>query len=106
MKRDFSRELIGLGEQKLVDAEGAPLTLSGVVTTALLGTYPDEQATGEEKFRRYQLAARIDNAGIQEVAAEEVALIKRLIGKGYPPIVVGPAYQALEQDPAPEPITA
>ena len=82
MIRDFNTSLTALGGHKL---EG----------------YPDEQASGEEKFKRYQLAERISAAGPQDVSVEEVALIKRLIGKGYPPMVVGPAWLALENDPAP-----
>lgn len=102
MKRDFSQELVGLGGQKLVEANGdeqRPMTLGTVSVNALMGQFADEQGlSGEEKFRRYQLAERITAAGVQEVSAEEVALIKRLIGKAYGPILVGPAYIALEKD--------
>ena len=101
MIRDFTAPLSGIGDHKLVDAEGAQLTLGSVAINALLGTYADEQISGEEKFKRYQFAERISSAGGQEVSAEEVALLKRLIGKGYPPIIVGPAFLALEKDPAP-----
>ena len=100
MKRDFSTALVGLGDAKLVDGEGVALTLASVAVSALMGTYQDEQGiTGEEKFKRYQIAQRLSSAGTQEVTAEEVALIKRLIGKAYTPMVVGPAYIALERDP-------
>ena len=101
MIRDFNTSLTALGGHKLEGGEGLPLTLGTVAINALLGTYPDEQASGEEKFKRYQLAERISAAGPQDVSVEEVALIKRLIGKGYPPMVVGPAWLALENDPAP-----
>jgi hypothetical protein len=99
--RDFNAALVAIGGHNLADADGAGLTLGTVAINALLGTYPDEQTSGEEKFKRYQLAERISTAGAQEVSVEEVALIKRLIGKGYPPMVVGPAWLALENDPAP-----
>lgn len=103
MQRDFSQELIGLGGQKLVEANGdeqRPMTLGAVSVNALMGQFADEQAiTGEEKFRRYQLAERVSDAGVQDVSAEEIALIKRLIGKAYGPVLVGPAFKALELDP-------
>lgn len=100
MKRDFGIELVGLKGAKLVDGEGKPLTTGSVSVNALMGQYPDEQGlTGDEKFKRYQLAARIADGDVLEVSAEEVALLKRLIGKGYLPMVVGPAYLALESEP-------
>lgn len=103
MKRDFSDVLTGLAGQRLVDEKGDDLTLGSVSVTALLAQYQDEQAlSGDEKFRRYQLAERIAKLDVQEVSAEEVALLKRLIGKGYGPMLVGPAYVALERDPTAE----
>lgn len=95
MKRDFSKHLAALG-QPLPDNVG---TLREVCVGALLAVYADEQAlAGEEKFRRYKLAERVSPGGVQEVSAEEVALLKKLIGKNWPPAVLGPAYEALEQD--------
>lgn len=102
MKRDFSVELVGLHDAKLaelVDGEQRPMTLGVVSVNALMGQYQDEQhLMGDEKFRRFQLAVRITE-GVQEVSAEEITLLKRLIGKAYTPMVVGPAYMALERDP-------
>lgn len=95
MKRDFSQPLAALGQPLPEPAN----TLGGVSIAALLGSYADEQGlSGEEKFRRYQLAERIHAGGMQEVSAEEVSLLKKLIGKNWPPAVLGPAYEALEQD--------
>lgn len=95
MKRDFSQTLSALGEP-LPENVG---TLRAVCVGALLGVYADEQSLGgEEKFRRYQLAERLNAGGVQEVSAEEVALLKKLVGKNWPPAVLGPAYEALERD--------
>ena len=104
MKRDFSVELVSIGDVKLVDPKEQPLTLGSLVLEALLGQFQDENLSGEEKFRRYQLAERISKGGVQEVSAEEVSLIKLVVGKAYVPRFVGPAYLALEQD-AVEPTT-
>lgn len=102
MKRDFSQELVGLHNAKLaelIDGEHRPMTLCSVSVNALMGQYQDEQSLGgDEKFRRFQLAVRITE-GDQDVSAEEISLLKRLIGKAYTPMVVGPAYVALERDP-------
>lgn len=99
MKRDFSTDLIGLGDAKLVDEKGEALKLSAIAVNVLVGQYQDEQGlSGEDKFARYKLAERLNQGGVQEISAEEIALLKKLIGKAYGPIVVGPAYEALEAD--------
>jgi hypothetical protein len=51
---------------------------------------------GEDKFKRWQIAQKIDEHLEAEISVEDVALIKRLIGKAFGPIVVGPAFQLLE----------
>jgi hypothetical protein len=100
MKRDFGIELIGLGGHKLVDGDNVSLTLGTVAVSALMGQYQDEQGiSGDEKFRRYQIASRVSASGIQEISIEDISLIKRLIGNAYTPMVVGPAYMALEREP-------
>jgi len=99
VKRDFSQPLAALGQPLPEPAS----TLGAVSIAALLGSYADEQGlSGEEKFRRYQLAERIHAGNVQDVSAEEVALLKKLIGKNWPPAVLGPAYEALEREFSPE----
>lgn len=106
MRRDFSIELVALGKT-VMGNDGKPMTLGEASIGALTANYGDEpQLTGDVKFSRYQLADRINNAlaatqGLAEVTAEEIAVLKNLIGKAFTPVVVGPAYAALEQDPTP-----
>jgi len=96
VKRDFGAAMIALGAQLPENVA----TLGAVCIGALMGVYGDEQAlSGDEKFKRYKLAERISAGGVQEVSVEDVALLKKLIGKNWPPAVLGPAYEALEQDP-------
>jgi hypothetical protein len=100
MKRDFSKELIGIPGSITPDNEGRYPTLGAVTVGALLANFQDEASLpGDEKLRRYKLAERISQGGLQEVSAEEVALIKKLIAKAHAIAIVGPAYEALEQDP-------
>ncbi len=102
MKRNFDQLLTGLGGKPLLNEDQQPtnLTLGAICVQALLMTFPDEQVTGEEKFRRYQLAERLSTGGEVEVTAEEVALLKNLAGKGYVPLMVGAVWKALEEQPA------
>jgi hypothetical protein len=79
---------------ELVDA-----TLKGVAVEALL--LVDAQGlSADEHLSRYGLAQRIhkaNGAGV-ELTVEEIALVKRLLAKGYTPGVVGAAVEIL--DPA------
>lgn len=97
MKRDFSPELVFRG--KPVKEGDAVLTLRVVCMGVLLMT-DERDVSSEDKYKRCKLADRIGEDGVQDVSVEEVALIKRLIGRSCQPIVVGPAYDLLEADPA------
>jgi hypothetical protein len=82
-----------------IDAAGKPATLAGVAITALLATYKgEENLSGEEKLSRFNIAMKIKNATdvACELTVEDVALVKKLIGKAYGPLVVGQAWKALE----------
>lgn len=98
MKRDFSRVLRALGND-VTNARGEPMTLGEASTSALMANYADEASlSGEAKFQRYRLAEAITVGGLVEVSVEDVAMLKLLIGKCFTPVVVGPAYLALEMD--------
>ena len=98
MKIDFSKEFKTFGGETLKDAEGNVFTLKGVCATVLLSQQQNEKATGEEKMKRYELARKIWDApgGVCDIKAEEIALLKKLIGDAYLPLVVGQAYIMLE----------
>lgn len=98
MKRDFSAVLTFAG--KPVKEQDAELNLGGVAVSALLLLRQDESnISGEDKFKRYKLAERLTSGGVIDVSVEELALLKKLIGAMYQPIVVGAAFDLLERDP-------
>lgn len=86
----------------ITDADGAPiidcttdcggkppLTLGRVSMRALTAIYNDEPSlSGEDKFRRGELAMRVYKGGSVALTAEDTALLKRLIAKGYGPLIV------------------
>lgn len=75
------------------------LTLGRAARHALcLPHQEDRDVNGSEKFRRASLAYDIASKGDQPLKSEDVALIKRLIGRLYNPIVVFRAFPLL--DPA------
>lgn len=91
---NWDAELAGL-DGKALDAG---MTLRKVCVDALMFTYRgEEMLDGTTKLTRYMLAQRI-HSGDAAVRAEDVVMLKDLIGRAYGPAVVGPAYLML--DPA------
>jgi len=86
-----------LGGQKVTKKD---LTLREVITNSLLAPPPQgqrDQMEGAEKARRYYLAMEIHKTKNQiELSVDDVKLIKDEIGRVYPPLIVGQAYEILD----------
>lgn len=106
---DFATPMKKLDGTTLTKAEVLPgyaedktvFTLNDAVQFALLAAYQDEanSVDGTEKSKRFWLAKRInDQRKDPKLSAEEIATIKRLVGKGFNALVVGRAFELL--DPA------
>jgi hypothetical protein len=100
---DFSAVLTDPDGAPIIDCVSAdcagkpPLTLGRLALHVLTASFPDEQGlSGEEKFRRGLLAMRVYGGGKVVLNAEDTALIKRLIAKGYGPLVVLRAWPLLD----------
>jgi hypothetical protein len=79
----------------------ATFTLGSAAVRALVIPYEDERnLSADEKFKRGELANRIHAATVGATAlalkAEEVALVKKLIGKAYAPLIVFRAWPQLD----------
>ena len=97
MRIDFKSPLFDFNGEVLRDGD-KPLVLRVIAVNALMGVYPDEQnLDGSEKVRRYRLATSIYDAdGPLDVPAEDIAMCKKLIGKGFSTLVAGQAIPMLE----------
>ena len=96
MKIDFSAVIKDLHGDAVKDGD-KDATLGRVACTALLASYADEQSlAAEDKVKRFRLAEVASKGGQQELAVEDVALLKQLIGKCFAPLVVGRAYDIIE----------
>lgn len=82
-----------------------PFTLGRAAATALFASYPDEEAgprsagqaiAADEKVKRARLAMDIINGGQHDLKAEDVVLIKKVVGKAFPPLVVMRIWDALD----------
>lgn len=72
------------------------LTLARAARTALYQSFPDEQNLGgEEKDKRGEIARGITPTEMK-LKVDELALVKRLIGKMYSPLVVNQAWRELD----------
>jgi hypothetical protein len=97
MKINFNQEIKTI-EGETIPKQGSEkefLKLIDVAINALL-TF-DEKSTGEEKFKRYNIAKEIhSNLNEIDLRLEDIAMIKSLIGKIYSPLVVGQTWKMLE----------
>jgi hypothetical protein len=109
---DFSTPLHQLDGSEFLGQDGkpAPITLGDVCEVALLASYKDEgddivsgkikiEDFNKEKARRFGLAKKIHTAnGDLQVTTDDIALLKKLIGKSYNALIMGQAWELL--DPA------
>lgn len=75
---------------------GKDMMLREVLVGALISESPSESPNGEEKYRRYHLARKIQKRTMVELKSEEVVSLKRLVALIYPPLVVGQTFDLLE----------
>jgi len=93
--RDFTGETITLGTEE----NERPLTLRLACTQALtMLRQQDQGLSGEEKFKRGLLAERIYTNDEIELEAEDISLLKKLIGETFNAIIILRTWRML--DPA------
>jgi hypothetical protein len=99
---NFAVEFVTLDGKPVMDEskpdEKKPFTLQTVAENVLQLSFADEQnLPGTEKQKRWALAVKI-HAATEPLAlqAEDIVLLKLLIGKWGGPMIVGQAYEMLE----------
>ena len=75
--------------------KGEVITLGKVLINGLLNPVDEP---GKKKAEKFELAIRIKmvEESCVEVTAEEVVLLKEVVGYGFTPLVVGQVYRILE----------
>ncbi len=105
MNIDFSAKLLDLEGKPIIDvvagADGAPVqveaTLGRAAVNVLLAMTEDDRGmSGSDKAGRFALALKLQGAAEVDVTIEEVALIKRLTGQVFGPLVVGRCWALLD----------
>ena len=103
MKINFNQNLVNLEGEGLKDQQGKAVTLKLIAVEALLGQMgangQPENPPADEKMARYIIAKKITKAGSgeTELAIEEAAKIKELIGRTFGTIVVGQISDMLDK---------
>ncbi len=94
MKLNPNLVLSNLNGTEFLREKDKDVTLGMVCVTALL--HPREEL-GTKKADKYELALRIRMAEDEvEVTAEEIVILKEVIGYSYNALVVGQVYRILE----------
>jgi len=91
---DFSTVLKDIDGKPIPDGEGQA-TLGRACANALL--IDDRDASGDEKVKRFLIATKIRDAKkINDLPVEDIALIKKLVAKAFPPLIVGRCWEILD----------
>ena len=88
--------------------DGEPLKEGGTIIThgliafrALNADIPDDKVEPSVKYERYKLASRLHGPKADKepinLTIEDAALIKKLVGKVFPPFIMGQVWDALEE---------
>ena len=96
MKIDFDAPILALDGTPMRDGEN-PATLKALACTALAAMFNDEPSlSATDKYQRFALGLKLVDGGEVDLSVEEIGLIKKLIGKAYPPVTMGRAYDLLD----------
>ena len=80
-----------------VVGENEPLTVRVTAVKSLTAIFRDEQELpGEEKVKRFHLALKVTDEDEPDLKAEDIVLIKKMVGKMYGPVVVGRMWAILD----------
>lgn len=100
MKFDLTQTIIGhKGEPiKKSETDEDPVTLGEILSMACVTADPQQHKTGEDKMKIYRILQKvaIEDDTECELKAEDITMLKRLVGDSYSVIIVGPVWDILE----------
>jgi len=84
---------------------GKPVTVGAMAARALNLSFQDEdKLPAEEKVQRFTLSTRVlrsKNGLPVDFVAEDIALVKKCVGKAFGPLIVGQVFPVFEGHPNP-----
>lgn len=103
MKKDLTQELKNPYGKPF---EPASITLEQACFQAVSAALPEDQGLPvQEKLKLYRAAQKISASGVADFTVEELTLIKERIGKTWSTLVIGAAFDVLDADYGPPPIS-
>lgn len=94
--KNFDAILTTRAGEEIKTENDVPLTAKTVILACLDGR-PGNTIQGEEKHKRFKLGERVYKGGDEDYIAEELALIKRVVGESeFYPLVVGQIYDIID----------
>jgi len=102
MKINLTHKLVSIDGVELKDKDNKPLLLKTILINVLLEPSQSKDITGENKLKRYNLASDIQAASLASgkyivLSIDDTKLLKDLVGKLYPPLIVGQVWNVLEK---------
>lgn len=97
MKIKFNQPILDEQDEQ-IKVPGKPnLTLRDVCVNSLLSNQQEDKE--KEKFERYEVFQKIkkaDKDGMVDLSTEEIVIIKKAVGVFQPPLLLGQAFNMLE----------
>lgn len=99
---DFDGDAIILPPSQKLTKDGSittipaqPFTIKMALQNVLLEQTKDDIGI-QEKIKRYELALQINKSEVLDIKVEDVALLKKLVGERYNPLIVGRIFEVLD----------
>jgi len=98
MKVKIETALTGIdGVETLKGDKGRPLTIKDIIVNSVLTPLQDDDE--KKKFEKYEIFKKVRDAKSEvELSIEQIALIKKSIGKIQPPLIMGQCFEILENN--------
>ena len=96
MKLKIDKVLVDPTDRQLKGEGNLPLTIKVICMNSLI--IPQQGEVEKDKWERYELYKRFKSATTEtiELKTEEVALLKRCVGKTQPTLVMGQVWDEIE----------
>lgn len=98
MQRNFDAHLTDLYGNVILDENKNKIPMSAPLVNVLLAEFPEERIDGVEKLKRFKLAEKISKGGPIDLDIDELALLKKLVGKWLNPLLNGKIMPLLESE--------
>lgn len=101
MKLNFDAKILNLKGEVLKEGTD-DMTLGSVICSVMLNTIPEDTTmSGANKMKMFRLAQLASQGGEAEVVSDDVVLFKERCAKMCGALIVGRAYDLIENAPVP-----